>query len=64
MPFFILQHNHCSNTCMNYPYTDCNVCYFFSMGGAIAVHAAIRHLVPSLIGLIVIDVVEGKCAVK
>eukprot|EP00105_Crassostrea_gigas_P001471 XP_011413671.1 PREDICTED: protein phosphatase methylesterase 1-like [Crassostrea gigas] len=30
-----------------------------SMGGAIAVHAAIRHLVPSLIGLIVIDVVEG-----
>lgn len=30
-----------------------------SMGGAIAVHTAIRHLVPSLIGLIVIDVVEG-----
>lgn len=38
--------------------------YSYSMGGAIAVHAAIRHLVPSLIGLIVIDVVEGKCAVK
>nr|XP_022327988.1 protein phosphatase methylesterase 1-like isoform X1 [Crassostrea virginica] len=30
-----------------------------SMGGAIAVHTAIRHLVPSLIGLVVIDVVEG-----
>lgn len=30
------------------------------MGGAIAVHTAIRHLVPSLIGLVVIDVVEGK----
>lgn len=38
--------------------------YSYSMGGAIAVHTAIRHLVPSLIGLIVIDVVEGKCAVK
>lgn len=30
-----------------------------SMGGAIAVHTAIRHLVSSLIGMIVIDVVEG-----
>ncbi|CAG5119871.1 unnamed protein product [Candidula unifasciata] len=30
-----------------------------SMGGAIAVHAAFRNLVPSLIGLAVIDVVEG-----
>ncbi|XP_038057407.1 protein phosphatase methylesterase 1-like isoform X2 [Patiria miniata] len=30
-----------------------------SMGGAIAIHAAIKYLVPSLAGLIVIDVVEG-----
>ena len=30
-----------------------------SMGGAIAVHTAHRNLVPSLIGLAVIDVVEG-----
>ncbi|XP_013378840.1 protein phosphatase methylesterase 1-like [Lingula anatina] len=30
-----------------------------SMGGAIAVHTAHRNLVPSLIGLVVIDVVEG-----
>ncbi|KAK3100220.1 hypothetical protein FSP39_016513 [Pinctada imbricata] len=30
-----------------------------SMGGAIAVHTAQRRLVPSLIGLVVIDVVEG-----
>uniref|UniRef100_A0A0B6ZEA4 Protein phosphatase methylesterase 1 n=1 Tax=Arion vulgaris TaxID=1028688 RepID=A0A0B6ZEA4_9EUPU len=30
-----------------------------SMGGAIAVHAAFRNLVPSLIGIAVIDVVEG-----
>lgn len=29
------------------------------MGGAIAVHAAVQDLVPSLSGLIVIDVVEG-----
>lgn len=31
----------------------------FSMGGAIAVHTAIRDMVPSLSGLVVIDVVEG-----
>lgn len=30
-----------------------------SMGGAIAVHAAYNQLIPSLIGLVVIDVVEG-----
>lgn len=30
-----------------------------SMGGAIAVHTAVRGLVPSLAGLVVIDVVEG-----
>ncbi|XP_069129081.1 protein phosphatase methylesterase 1-like [Argopecten irradians] len=30
-----------------------------SMGGAIAVHTAERNLIPSLIGLVVIDVVEG-----
>ena len=29
------------------------------MGGAIAVRAAAKNLVPSLIGLAVIDVVEG-----
>lgn len=32
----------------------------YSMGGAIAVHTAQRGLVPSLIGLVVIDVVEGR----
>lgn len=30
------------------------------MGGAIAVHTVYRHLIPSVIGLVVIDVVEGK----
>ena len=30
-----------------------------SMGGAIAVHAAVQELVPTLAGLVVIDVVEG-----
>ncbi|XP_014668999.1 PREDICTED: protein phosphatase methylesterase 1-like [Priapulus caudatus] len=30
-----------------------------SMGGAVAVHTAYRRLIPSLVGLIVIDVVEG-----
>ncbi|KAK3584372.1 hypothetical protein CHS0354_001296 [Potamilus streckersoni] len=30
-----------------------------SMGGAIAVHTAEKNLIPSLIGLVVIDVVEG-----
>lgn len=30
-----------------------------SMGGAIAVHTAYKDYVPSLIGLVVIDVVEG-----
>ncbi|XP_072040987.1 protein phosphatase methylesterase 1-like [Amphiura filiformis] len=30
-----------------------------SMGGAIAIHAGVKNLIPSLIGLIVIDVVEG-----
>lgn len=30
-----------------------------SMGGAIAVHTASANLIPSLIGLAVIDVVEG-----
>lgn len=30
-----------------------------SMGGAIAVHIAYNQLIPSLIGLVVIDVVEG-----
>lgn len=33
---------------------------FFSMGGAIAVHVASQHFLPSLIGLCVIDVVEGQ----
>ena len=32
------------------------------MGGAIAVHAAARKLIPSIVGLVVIDVVEGKTA--
>ncbi|XP_065846240.1 protein phosphatase methylesterase 1-like [Oscarella lobularis] len=31
-----------------------------SMGGAIAVHAAARKLIPSIVGLVVIDVVEGS----
>ena len=31
-----------------------------SMGGAVAIHTAIKNLVPSLIGLVVIDVVEGE----
>ncbi|XP_071787479.1 protein phosphatase methylesterase 1-like [Asterias amurensis] len=30
-----------------------------SMGGAIAIHAAVQFLIPSLAGLVVIDVVEG-----
>lgn len=33
-----------------------------SMGGAIAVHTAVANLVPSLLGLCMIDVVEGECA--
>ena len=34
---------------------------FFSMGGAIAVHVGVQGLLgPSLSGLAVIDVVEGK----
>lgn len=33
---------------------------FCSMGGAIAVHVAVQKLLPSLAGLAVIDVVEGK----
>lgn len=31
-----------------------------SMGGAVAVHAAFRRLLPSLVGIVVIDVVEGS----
>lgn len=31
-----------------------------SMGGAIAVHAASGSLLPSVVGLVVIDVVEGE----
>ena len=31
-----------------------------SMGGSVAVHASLPELVPSQIGLIVVDVVEGK----
>ena len=30
------------------------------MGGAIAIHTAAQRLLPSLIGLVVVDVVEGK----
>ena len=29
------------------------------MGGAIAVHVAVKNLLPSIVGLAVIDVVEG-----
>ena len=36
------------------------VCLLFSMGGAVAVHVAAKQLVTSLIGLAVIDVVEGQ----
>lgn len=32
---------------------------FVSMGGAIATHVVSRNIIPSVIGLIVIDVVEG-----
>ena len=39
-------------------YDDIDV--FSSMGGALAVHVAKRDLIPSLIGLAVIDVVEGR----
>lgn len=35
-----------------------------SMGGAIAVHAAAANHIPSLLGLCVIDVVEGLCFLK
>lgn len=35
-----------------------------SMGGAIAVHTAIANHIPSLLGLCVIDVVEGKSFLK
>lgn len=35
-----------------------------SMGGAIAVHAAAANHIPSLLGLCVIDVVEGLCFFK
>ena len=31
----------------------------FSMGGAIAVHVSVKGIIPTLIGLAVIDVVEG-----
>ena len=38
-----------------------SVYIFFSMGGAIAVHVGVQGLLgPSLSGLAVIDVVEGK----
>ena len=47
--------NYSSSTFHNYVLVV-NRC---SMGGAIAVHTAIRDLVPSLSGLVVIDVVEG-----
>ena len=36
------------------------VLYLISMGGAIAVQVAASETIPSLIGLAVIDVVEGK----
>lgn len=32
------------------------------MGGAIAVHVGVQRLLPSLVGLAVIDVVEGKAS--
>lgn len=35
-----------------------------SMGGAIAVHTAVANHVPSLLGLCVIDVVEGNIFMK
>lgn len=34
-------------------------CLHFSMGGAIAVHTVVNGLIPSISGLVVIDVVEG-----
>ena len=33
---------------------------YFSMGGAIAVHVAAKSLLKTLVGLVVIDVVEGN----
>ena len=35
-----------------------------SLGGAIDIHAGVKNLVPSLIGLIVIDVVEGEYLIQ
>lgn len=34
------------------------------MGGAVAVHTVYRDLLPTAIGLIVIDVVEGNFSIK
>ncbi|XP_041453874.1 protein phosphatase methylesterase 1-like [Lytechinus variegatus] len=44
-----------------YPNNDCPpiILVGHSMGGAIAIHTAVKFLVPSLLGLVVIDVVEG-----
>ena len=44
----------------NYASLAVLIYFFFSMGGAIAVHVAVQKLLPSLAGLAVIDVVEGK----
>ena len=38
------------------------LCTACSMGGAVAVHVADRGMLPSLVGLCVIDVVEGMTA--
>ena len=40
-----------------------NSSLLISMGGAIAVRVAAAGLVPTLVGLAVIDVVEGKCII-
>ena len=41
----------------------CNcVLIFTSMGGAIAVHVAAERLLSSLVGIVVVDVVEGITA--
>ena len=47
---------HCSSLLS----TLLHLCILRSMGGAVAVHTAVQNYLPSLAGLVVIDVVEGE----
>ena len=60
-PSHLPEYFHAIMPCISLLCTLLHLCVVCSMGGAVAAHtAAVQNCLPTLAGLIVIDVVEGE----